>query len=389
MQNCKPSARPPDFHFAFCTLHSALFDWFALTGGTAFRTMHAMLYASESVSVAFADGVATLSMRFPGGPANALDLTRLRELGRAFGAVANCPHVEVLVVRSGLPAGFCAGFDPAVLGHLETVADREVFAGEGQRIVARLAGLPCVTVAFLDGPCVGPGVALAAACDFRYAVTGPDAWFGDAPVEPCCWNVSRFAPPAGMLTAREACRAGAIDDAFSARRANVEFQLHIDRHQRRPRKRVRLATPTELADRRRAFRDGGLTPPTELPVWPTVDVGVVAGDDGCFGTAVEVALRGRRAVVLATSDAEMSLNEAATGRLFAEAVRRGRATPLDAEQATARVVHTLDGARLARLPRIVTAQPAALRFLKLSPWATVTDGTAAPVAGPKVRSRAS
>ena len=39
-----------------------------------------------------------------------------------------------------------------------------------------------------------------------------------------------------------------------ARRAGVELQLHIDRHQRRLRKRVRLATPTELADRRRAFR---------------------------------------------------------------------------------------------------------------------------------------
>ncbi len=354
-----------------------------MTGRTAFRTMHAMLYASESVSVAFADGVATLSMRFPG--ANALDLTRLRELGRAFDAVANCPHVEVLVVRSGLPAGFCAGFDPAIVGHLETIADREVFAAGGQRIVGRLAALPCVTVAFLDGPCVGPGVALAAACDFRYAVTGPDAWFG----EPCCWDVTRFAPPGGIVTAREACRAGAIDDAFSARRANVELHLHIDRHQRRPRKSVRLATPTELADRRRAFRDGRLTRPTELPVWPAVDVGVVAGDDGCFTTAVEVALRGRRAVVLATSDAALSLDEVATGRLIAEAVRRGRVTPLEAGQATDRVVHTLDGALLARLPRILTAQPAALRFLKLSPWATVTDGSAAPVAGPRVRSRAS
>lgn len=360
-----------------------------MTGGTTFRTMYAMLYASEFVSVAFADGVATLSMRFPGAPANALDLTRLRELGRAFGAVANCPHVEVLVVRSGLPAGFCAGFDPAILGHLETTADREVFVAEGQRTLGRLAALPCVTVASLDGPCVGPGVALAAACDFRYAVTGPDAWFGDAPGGPCCWAVTRVARPAGMLTAREACRAGAIDDAFSARRANVELQLHIDRHQRWPRKRVRPATPTELADRRRAFRDGGLTPPTELPVWPTVDVGVAAGDEGCFGTAVEVALRGRRAVVLATSDAALSLNEVATGRLIAEAVRRGRATPLEAEQATARVVHTLDGARLARLPRILTAQSAASRFLKLSPWATVTDGTAAPVAVPVVRNLAS
>ena len=348
-----------------------------------------MPHAPESVSVAFADGVATVSMRFPGTPVNALNLTRLRELGRAFDAVAKCPHVEVLVVRSGLPAGFCGGFDLALAGHLVTVADREVFAAEGQRILARLAALPCVTVAVLDGPCVGPGVELAAACDYRYAVTGPDAWFGPAPGDPHCWGATHFKAPGRIVTAREACRAGAIDDAFSARRAGVELQLHTDRHQRRPRKRVRPATPAELADRRRAFRDFVPTPPTGLPVWPTVDVGVVAGDEGCFTTAVEVALRGRRAVVLATSDAGLSLNEVATGRLVAEAVRRGRVTPLEAEQATGRIVHTLDGALLARLPRILTPQPAALRFLKLSPWAAVTDATAAPTAVASRQSRAS
>ena len=348
-----------------------------------------MPHAPEPASVSFADGVATVSMRFPGTPVNALNLNRLRELGRAFDAMARCPHVEVLVVRSGLPAGFCGGFDPALPGHLETVGDREVFVAEGQRILARLAALPCVTVALLDGPCVGPGVELAAACDYRYAVTGPDAWFGFAPGDPRCWGATHFKAPGRIVTAREACRAGAIDDAFSARRAGVELQLHIDRHQRRLRKRVRLATPTELADRRRAFRDCVPTPLTESPGWPTVDVGVVAGDESCFVTAVEVALRGRRAVVLATSDAALSLNAVATGRLVAEAVRRGRVTPLEAEQAVARLAHTLDGVLMARLPRILTAQPAALRFLKLSPWAAVTDATAPSTGVVSRQSRAS
>ena len=348
-----------------------------------------MLHASESVSVAFADGVATLSLRFPGSTVNALNLPRLRELGRALDAVSRCPHVDVLVVHSGSPGGFCGGFDLAIASHLEAVSDREVFAAEGQRIVARLAGLPCVTVAFLEGPCVGPGVALAAACDYRCAVTGPDAWFGVAPGEPGCWGVTRFALPAGVVTAREACRFGAIDDAFSARRAGVELQLHVDRHQRRPRKRVTLATPTELAERRRQFRDWVPTPPTALPVWPTADVGVVAGDDGCLVAAVEAVLRGRRAVVLATGEAELSRHREAVGRHFAEALRRGRVTPLELEAASGRLTHTLDGGLLARLARILTAQPAALRFLKLSPWATVGDGVSPPGAGPALRSLAS
>jgi len=348
-----------------------------------------MLHASEFVSVAFADGVATLALRLPGSPVNALNLMRLRELGRAFAAVSRCPHVDVLVVRSGLPGGFCGGFDPAIASHLDTVGDREVFAAEGQRIVARLAELACVTVAFLEGPCIGPGVALAAACDYRYAVTGPDAWLGVGSGEPTCWGVARFSSPAGVVTAREACRLGAIDDAFTARRAGVELQLHVDRHQKRPRKRVTLQSPTELAERRRQFRDWMPTPPTELPVWPAVDVGVVAGDDGCFVAAVEAVLRGRRAVVLATGEAELSRNRVAVGRHFAEALRRGRVTPLELEAAAGRVTHTLDGGLLARLPRILTAQPAALRFLRLSPWASVADGVPPRDGVTALRSRAS
>ena len=348
-----------------------------------------MLHASESVSVVFADGVATLSLRFTGTPVNALNLVRLRELGRAFDAVGRCPHVEVLVVRSGLPAGFCGGFDPAIADHLDSAADRAVFARAGQVILTRLAELPCVTVAFLDGPCLGPGVELADACDYRYAVTGPDAWFGVPPGAPRCWGVTRRAAAAGVVTAREACRAGAIDDAFTARRATVELQLHVDRHQRRPRKRVRLASPAALAGRRQALRDWQPGPPSVQEADPPTDVGVVAGDGECLAAAVEAALRGRRAVALATSDSGLTFARAATGRLIAEAVRRGRVTPLEAEQAAGRVTHTLDGGLLARLPRVLTAQPAALRFLKLSPWVVVTDVSAAPAGLVARRSRAS
>ena len=339
-----------------------------------------MLYASESVAVTLADGVATLSMRFPGSPANALNLDRLRELGRAFDAVAVCPHVTILVVRSGFPGGFCGGFDPAVAGHLATDGDREVFAREGQRILARLVASRCVTVALLEGLCLGPGAELAAACDYRYAVTGPDAWVGPDG-GPRGWGVTRLRTPAKVVTAWEACRLGFVDDAFTARRASVESELHIDRHRRRPRKRTVLVTAGELATQRRSVQDWVPRPLATIDAVPPGDVGVAAGDAACLGAAVEASLRGRRAVVLAGSDGELSANDAAAGALFAEAVRRGRVTPLECTQAAARLTHTLDGSLLARLPRILTAQPAALRFLKLSPWATVTGAATPPASG--------
>jgi enoyl-CoA hydratase len=322
-----------------------------------------MLYESPHVRVEAADGVATLWLEFPGSPVNALTPARLAELDRALSAVQPDPHVEILVLRSGRPAGFCGGHDQGGLAALTTEDARAAFAAAGQRVLNLLASAEVPTVAFVEGPCLGPGLELALACDYRLAVTGPDSWVGfpdTARGLPPCWGgAARLSRLLGrraagllagsILTAREAARAGLFDDAFCARRAKVELRTFLDRLRSRPRKRVagwltwgRPGLAESLAAERAAFREA-LGSPRPLPSEPV-------GSDDPITRAVEAALRGTAVAVAAGSDAAVS-------HALAEAVRRGRVTPLEADQARGRIrfVSTTDGTK----PAPCTSRPAA------------------------------
>lgn len=87
-----------------------------------------------------------------------------------------------LLVVAGAGGAFCAGAD---LGDFAALR-----ADEGARIRFRktmraaldaLRALPMPTLARIDGPCYGAGVALALACDLR--VAGPDARFAITPAK--------------------------------------------------------------------------------------------------------------------------------------------------------------------------------------------------------------
>lgn len=302
-----------------------------------------MLYESPHVRVEAADGVATLWLEFPGSPVNALTPARLAEIDRGLSAAEASPHVVVLVIRSGRPAGFCGGNDPERLAELTTEDARSAFAVTGQRFLNRLAAAEMATVAFVEGPCLGPGLELALACDYRLAVAGPDSWVGFPDAArglPSCWGgPTRLGRRLGrradailageVLTAREALWFRVFDDAFCARRAKIELRTFLDRLLRRPMKRrggwFRWGRPSiaaGLSVERTVFREALRTPVRPFPK--------PAANDHQINRAVEDALRGTAAIVAAESDRVVL-------RMLAEAVRRGRVTPLEAEQARARI----------------------------------------------------
>lgn len=307
-----------------------------------------MLYESSHIRVEADDGIATLWLEFPGTPVNALSPDRLAEIGRAVAVVETNPHIEILVIRSGKPAGF-VGAGSVSDGWTDEGA--ALYSLVGQRVLNRLAAASLVTVAFLEGPCLGPGLELALACDYRLAVAGPDAWLG-FPTLPC-WGGSVRAPQlrvGQLLTAREAQRIGLVDDAFCARRAKIELRTFLDRLQRRPRKRLVREFGEALAAERRAWRAASCTLPQgkwEQNQEPLPELVGVIGHDAL---AVEVALRGSRAAVRAANDNAVSL-------ALAEAVRRGRATPLEAEQSRKRITVAPEVEHLANALWLVLDEP--------------------------------
>jgi enoyl-CoA hydratase len=223
-------------------------------------------------------GVATLQLGFPGDPVNALDAARLRELDDAFAVLEANAFLSRVVIRSAKPAGFCAGLSPQARAALSHPADRAAFSSLGQRVFARLAALRAVTVAFIEGPCLGLGLELALACDYRLSVASLTNHLGFPFERPCAGGTARLPKRIARLlidsgrtlSGREAQAVGLVDRAFCERRAKLELQTvlnELDRHPHKPRR----AQATGLAAERIAFakdigRESIAIPPLELEI---------------------------------------------------------------------------------------------------------------------------
>ena len=115
------------------------------------------------------DGLAWLSLDKPGGSANVLSKDVLLELDQHLGELERSPP-RGLVVHSAKPNGFVAGADIKEFRSLDSEDTAYALVRGGQRVLDRLEGLPCPTVAALHGFALGGGLELALACRYRVAV---------------------------------------------------------------------------------------------------------------------------------------------------------------------------------------------------------------------------
>ena len=261
-----------------------------------------MIFESAHLRVTAEYGVGTFWLGFPGDPVNALDALRLKELDSALAAVEANPFLNALIVRSAKPAGFCAGLRPSVA----EVTDRLAFATLGQRVLGRLAALPFVTVAFIDGPCLGAGFELALACDHRLCVASPKTHIGFPQRFTCFGGSTRVRTLAGKrgvglldsgrtLSGREARDLGLVDRAFCTRRAKIELRTFLDELEQNPCVPERKWNEAGFADERRAFARADLSRPASGDVPAEVDALLARG----FITPLEAEQLRKQAAVVA------------------------------------------------------------------------------------------
>jgi 3-hydroxyacyl-CoA dehydrogenase/enoyl-CoA hydratase/3-hydroxybutyryl-CoA epimerase len=115
-----------------------------------------------------AEGLATLTLDKPATSANVLSKAVLQELDGLLGQLETA-RPRAVVVRSGKPGGFVAGADINEFVALTTEEDAYALVRAGQRVLDRLAALPCPTVAAIHGFALGGGLELALACRYRVA----------------------------------------------------------------------------------------------------------------------------------------------------------------------------------------------------------------------------
>lgn len=147
--------------------------------------------------------VATLSR----APVNAIDEAWLACLDEALSRVERAEGVAALLVRSSERI-FSAGADLELMrSRFDTPQGRErmvAFVREIQRVYARLARLPQVTIAEIGGAALGGGFELALACDLRIAAEQaqlglPEARLG---LLPGAGGTQRLTRIAGEATAK-------------------------------------------------------------------------------------------------------------------------------------------------------------------------------------------
>lgn len=122
------------------------------------------------LKIDLAAGVATVTICRP--PVNAMSPDLLRELDALFAELPARPGVRAAVLRSGIPGQFMAGADlmamaNAVQGGQEPAGMVGLMADLVHGALNRLDAMPIPTIAAIAGHCVGGGLEMSLACDFR------------------------------------------------------------------------------------------------------------------------------------------------------------------------------------------------------------------------------
>ena len=221
-----------------------------------------------------ADGIALVSFLVPGHRQNVITEQVVRDLAAALDGLDHGPAPRGVVLCSGLEGSFFAGADIARLETLptKTPAEIERLCTAGRDLFSRLSAAPWPSVAVIDGVCLGGGLELALACDFRLATAAghtslglPEVKLGLLPGWGGTVRLARligpgpaveFAAGGEPVDGAAARRLGLVDacvpadEALESARRLLEHEIARAGHQARRR---RLAEPVVLDPHERAF----------------------------------------------------------------------------------------------------------------------------------------
>lgn len=169
-----------------------------------------------------ASDVAVLSINDPQKGANVLSRAALADLDEKLATLQKRQDLAGLVIRSTKPGNFIAGADlREFVADLDRPAEEvAAVSSRGQKLFARLSQMPFVTVAAIDGVCVGGGSELAIWCDRRIMADNEQTSFGFPEVKlgilPGWGGTARAPRIVGLSNAVELITGGEPIDAKAA-----------------------------------------------------------------------------------------------------------------------------------------------------------------------------
>ncbi len=176
--------------------------------------------------------MALLWIDLPGQKVNTLSSSVMTELDHLLDEIAGMREVRRLLIVSGKPGIFIAGADVTEFTKVESRQQAEEFIRFGQNVFRKLSRLPQITIAVINGVCLGGGTELSLNCDYRVMSDDPKASIGLPEVKlgilPA-WSGTTMMPrliglPAALdlilngktLDGRRAKKVGLVDDVIAA-----------------------------------------------------------------------------------------------------------------------------------------------------------------------------
>lgn len=179
-------------------------------------------------------GVVSVSLDVPDRSMNVVDERVLDELTWIVNSLQTDSAAKVVVFRSGKSSGFLAGAD---VHEIAALHDEQLIAQtlqRGQDLFERIERIPAVTLAAIDGPCMGGGLEWALACDLRVVSDSPTTRLGLPEIRlgllPAWGGTQRLPQTVGLATALPLILKGKAIDAAHAIKIGLADRLVSGAH---------------------------------------------------------------------------------------------------------------------------------------------------------------
>lgn len=129
------------------------------------------------------DGTIMIVLDVQGESANKVNLSLLRDLDAGLEKLQEIPSIPIITLRSGKTTGFAIGPDLHEWQQLQASGNIANWQEEGMRVYKKIRDLKAPTIAAISGPCLGAGLELALACDYRLIFDRPNTIFAFPEVE--------------------------------------------------------------------------------------------------------------------------------------------------------------------------------------------------------------
>jgi len=129
----------------------------------------------KNLILCFEEGLAVIVLNRPKA-LNALNTETIEEIGKALDEIESDSKNRVLLITGSGDKAFVAGADIRELKECESAAQGQSASEKGSQLFRRLETTTLITMAGMNGFCLGGGMELAISCDFRFAAS--TAMFG-------------------------------------------------------------------------------------------------------------------------------------------------------------------------------------------------------------------